>query len=117
MVALRIGRDLVGAAPFIVCGGRLSLLSPGWDLEYAQYSPCHLLFVEAMRQGGANAALEADFLTADAPYKMQYTRQCRPRVDVVVAATRRKLTQLILAELGTSALQRLKRAFGPSRSR
>jgi CelD/BcsL family acetyltransferase involved in cellulose biosynthesis len=57
---------------------KLYLLKPGYDPEYAPYSPCNLLCYMVLREAFESGLAEYDFLGDDDDWKRQWTGERRP---------------------------------------
>jgi CelD/BcsL family acetyltransferase involved in cellulose biosynthesis len=57
---------------------KLYLLKPGYDPDYAPYSPCNLLCYMVLREAFESSLAEYDFLGDDDGWKRQWTGERRP---------------------------------------
>jgi CelD/BcsL family acetyltransferase involved in cellulose biosynthesis len=56
------------------------LLKPGYDPDFAQYGPGHLLIYEAARDARARGLVELDFLGQDMDWKRSWTQASRQQI-------------------------------------
>lgn len=59
--------------------GRIFLIKPGYDPEFAKYSPSHLLTWLILEQAFGSGIVEYDFVGAEDPWKLAWTSHKHPQ--------------------------------------
>ena len=82
LLVLRIDGKIVGVEYAFLCNGVLSFFQTGFDPDYQQLSPGHLLMMHTIDHAIGEGATRIDLLKGSYQYKTTYAKQVKTTVDL-----------------------------------
>jgi len=97
---LTVGQRRIAFSYSLSYKNKLFFIKPGYDPQYAPYSPGNLLCYFALQDTFERGLSEYDFLGTNDPYKLKWTKETRPHTWVFVLPNTWHMRLLYLIKFG-----------------